>query len=396
MKLTVPTNWDDGLILGLPGDEVLEVYGKLATDFVGGGRASFVLFPISKKKASIHIAKIHKQGFKFNYLLNAVCIGNRELTRRGHQKIIRLVDWLTRIEVDSVTVSIPSMFKLIKEKFPSLRINVSVQANINSVKEARAWDGLGADKITLSVLDVNRDFVLLKKIRNAVRCQLQLVANLKCLRGCPFYRYHENLNSHASQSGHPLNGYMIDYCTIRCNLLRMSSPIEYIKSGWIRPEDICHYEDVGINTLKIVGRQMQTEFILKIVNAYAKRRYDGNLLDLLPTHQKSIMVGKRNPLSYLHKLKFFFRPQFVNIFRLQKVRKLFDEEGVYINNRALDGFLNYFIDGKCNSACGSHCNYCNDIFSKAVSINSEYQDKLINSTESFLQELYSGSMFKLF
>jgi len=396
MNLTIPTNWDDGLIPGLPKDKVSEVYGKLAADFVGGGRASFILPPISRKKAATHIAKIHKQGFKFNYLLNAVCMGNRELERRGQQEIIRLIDWLVKVEVDSVTVSVPFLFKLIKDNFPFLKINVSVQANINSVKEAMAWDELGADKITLSVLDVNRDFILLKKIRNAVRCQLQLIANLKCLAGCPFHRYHENLNSHASQSGHPLHGYMIDYCTIRCNLIRMSSPLEYIKSGWIRPEDICHYEEVGINTLKIVGRQMQTEFILKIANVYAKGRYDGNLLDLLPTHQKSIMVGKSNVLSYLRRLKFFLRPQFVNIFRLQKVRKLFDEEGVYINNRALDGFLNYFMEGKCNFACGAHCSYCNDVFSKSVSINSEYQNKLINSTKGFLQELYCGSMFKLF
>lgn len=149
MSLAIPTNWDDGLISGLPRDKVLEVYGKLAADFVGGGRASFILPPVSRKKVAVHIAKIHKHGFKFNYLLNAVCMGNRELERQGQQKIISLVDWLVKAEVDLVTVSVPFMFRLIKDNFPSLKINVSVQANVNSVKEAMAWDELGANKITL-------------------------------------------------------------------------------------------------------------------------------------------------------------------------------------------------------------------------------------------------------
>ena len=62
------------------------------------------------------------------------------------------------------------------------------------------------------------------------------------------------------------------------------------------------------------------------MNAYAQRRYDGNLMDLLPTHQKGLVIGKKKFFSYLHKLKFFFRPQYVNVFKLQKARQLFGEE----------------------------------------------------------------------
>jgi len=243
IKFSVPTNWQDDLIPGLPKDTVSELYGKLAVDFVGGGRASSILYPVSKKKAAAHIATAHKYGFGFNYLLNSTCIDNRELKESGRRKIIKLVTWLTEVGVDSVTVSIPSMLRLIKKNFPALKVSVSVQVNVNSVKEAQIWDESGADKITLSVLDTNRDFSLLQRIRAAVKCQLQLIANLKCLLGCSFYKYHANLNAHASQAGHRLKGYLIDYCTLKCNSIRISRPVEYIKSGWIRPEDVCHMKN---------------------------------------------------------------------------------------------------------------------------------------------------------
>ena len=43
--LSVATNFDDGLLDVLSGYPVTEVFGKLPSDAVGGGRASFT-FPV--------------------------------------------------------------------------------------------------------------------------------------------------------------------------------------------------------------------------------------------------------------------------------------------------------------------------------------------------------------
>lgn len=48
MKLSVPTNWDDGLIETFTGARVDEVYGKLASDIFGGGRAAYLARPVSE------------------------------------------------------------------------------------------------------------------------------------------------------------------------------------------------------------------------------------------------------------------------------------------------------------------------------------------------------------
>ena len=43
MKLSVACNFDDALLDGLRGYPVYEIYGKLTSDFFGGGRPSFYL-----------------------------------------------------------------------------------------------------------------------------------------------------------------------------------------------------------------------------------------------------------------------------------------------------------------------------------------------------------------
>ena len=388
MKFSVPTNWEQDLIPKLRKDNIDEVYGKLAYDFVGGGRASFLIPHVSKKKAAVHIKEIHKNGLSFNYLLNTTCLGNLEWTASGQKKIRRLLDWLVSIGVDKVTVSIPYLLELIKKCYPQLKVAISTQAGIDTVERAMMWENLGADKLTLSVVDVNRNFKLLKRIRESVKCELQLIGNLLCLYRCPFYKYHSALNAHASQPGYRLRGFVIDYCSLRCTTYRLNNPVEFIRSLWIRPEDISYYEGVGIDGIKLVDRGMKTESIALIVNAYLARRHDGNLLDLMPHATKNIMFQDSKPW---HKLRYFFRPLLVNIFRLQKGRGLFSSANIYIDNRKLDGFIEYFLNNDCSLRSCRECSYCKNISKEVLKIDSGHQ---LRDMEEYISELVSGGMFK--
>lgn len=394
IQFSVPTNWQDDLIPGLPTHAVSEIYGKLDADFIGGGRASAILHSVSRKKAARHIKQAHTYGFKFNYLLNGTCLGNWELTKSGQNKIKELIEWVIEAGADSVTVSSPFMMKLIKKSYTLFKVNVSVQENVNTIRKALMWEEIGADKITLSVLDTNRNFSLLKKIRGAVSCRLQLIANLKCLAGCNLYKYHSNINAHASQSQHRLKGYLIDYCTLRCGLIRVQEPVEYIKSMWIRPEDAHYYEALGIDGLKLVGRQMPTFFIHKIAHAYANRSYKGNLLDILSGAKKNIVTGNKQVLSYFRKVKYFLKPYYVNPFYLKEASNLFAEDYVTINNCGLDGFLDYFVEERCDFTCKTGCNYCYDVAKKVLNINTVKQKERIKRIESFLNKLYTGRLFR--
>lgn len=391
MRYSIPTNWQDDLIDGLiPGDN-FELYGKLKDDIIGGGRPSAILPYVSPDKAKRHIQAAHQKGFCFNYLLNGTCLDNIQYLQSQKKDILEMLSWLVSIEVDSVTISSLYLYRLIRKYAPRLNIYVSVQENINNEFQIKRWDEMGVDKITLSVLDINRNFPLLKNMRKKIKCDLQLIANLKCLLGCHAHSYHSNLNAHSSQSHHKLKGYLIDYCTLRCNYIRLSNPVEFIKSLWIRPEDVHYYEEIGINWLKLVGRQMNSENIHRIFKAYNQRRYDGNLLDLLSSSQKYFDYKK---LKFI--FKYFFRPQYINVLNLLQARNIFKEEGIFIDNRGLDGFLEYFWKEKCNFTCGQQCNYCQEVADRVIVIDHKYQERIIRNNRIFLNNLINGRMFNYF
>lgn len=395
IKFNVATNWQEDFLLKIKKGSIAELYGKLNDDFIGGARPSSCTPYISRKKISAYIGNVHKNGLEFNYLLNSTCLDNREITKEGYYEIRTLLDWLGNIGVDSVTVAIPYLLELIKKQYPQFKICVSAQANVDTVKRAARWEDLGADEITLSFINVNRDFSLLREIKNNIKCKLNVIANLDCLYHCPFYEYHSNLSSHASQSCHHNKGFLVDYCYLRCIYQRFKNPVEFIRSPWIRPEDIHYYEDIGIDRIKLLNRGMTTEALIRVVDAYASRRYDGNLLDLFSDPSKNITNQKG---LLFHKIKLFFRPSLVNIFKLFKMmnsmRELLSKRGVYIDNRALDGFIDYFIKGECSLKTCKECNYCEEVSKRVVKIDHGYQREVVEKYGEYLNAILSGGIFK--
>lgn len=388
MRFSVATNWEHRLIQQTASEKVTEFFGKLAHDDVGGGRAAFLIPPVSRKHAAEHVRVAHQQGKKFNYLLNATCLGNMEWTMAGQRKIRRLLDWLSEVGVDSVTVSIPYLVELIKESYPQLKVGISTQVGINNERRARFWEELGADKLCLSFVDINRNFSALERIRQGVSCELQLIANLLCLYGCPFYAYHSDLNAHASQSHHRLKGFVTDYCSLKCTHRRFANPVEFVRAPWIRPEDIHHYEGLGIDSLKLVDRGMTTEALLKIIEAYTRGRHRGDLMELMPHPSKNIMFQRS---SLAHKARYFLRPGLVNVLRFAKGRDLFAGAEVRIDNQKLDHFLQFFLHNDCSKLSCAKCTHCEETAAQAVTSDSAGQARRI---DHYLAELISGRMFR--
>jgi len=57
---------------------------------------------------------------------------------------------------------------------------------------------------------------------------------------------------------------------------RLRDPSQLIRSAWIRPEDLRHYEEIGIHDFKLSGRTKTVAWILKCMRAYAKRSFKSN------------------------------------------------------------------------------------------------------------------------
>lgn len=391
MQFSIPTNWQDDLLPKINKTGVVELYGKLESDFIGGGKHSFQLPDVSKKQIEKYIRNIHKFGLEFNYLLNATCLNNLESTIFGQKQICRLLDWLVKIKVDAVTVSIPYLLELIKRQYPALKVYISTLANIDTIQKAKLWEELGADRITLLNTDLNRNFYKLRQIRKNIKCKIQLIANANCLYGCPFHLYHANSASHSSQSLHSTRGFIIDYCRISCRYMQLANPVEFIRSTWIRPEDSCYYQNIGIDILKIIDRGMSSEALSLIVNAYVNKTYNGNLMDLFPHPLKTLSFKKFNPVK---KFKYFFRPFTVNVFRLLKSKDLLSEPPIYIDNNLLDGFIDHFLKNDCSAISCKECGYCESIAKKVVKINKDLQNEIVVKYCKYLNSIISGTIFK--
>lgn len=390
MKFSVPTNWQDDLLPQFNSPEITEVYGKLAEDFVGGGRNAYSLPNVSKKRVANYIRDIHKNDCEFNYLLNASCLGGKEFTSKGQKQIFRLLDWLVKTGVDSVTVSLPYLAEMIRKNFPSVKIAVSVMAHVDSIEKAKFWESLGAYSITLVHTKLNRDFKLLEQLRKNIKCQLQLMANNHCIYNCPLEEYHELFASHGSQSGYSNGNFIFDYCYLTCRYKKIIQPALLISSPWIRPEDVSLYDEIGIDNIKLVDRRLPSAELIKIIKAYINKRYEGNLLELFPT------LGGASPVNLsniLLRIKHFFRPSAANIFMVFKLKDLLETIDIFIDNRALDGFINFFLTHNCRLISCDDCGYCQEIANKVVKIDKDYQDKIGREYRGFLELLSSGKAF---
>src|SRR5512147_1547114 len=343
--LSVATNFDDSLLDALSGYPVTEVFGKLSSDPVGGGRASFTLAPTSRKRFERHVQIAREKGIGFNYLLNPACMDNREYTRQGQREIEALLEYIEGAGVNAVTISLPLLLPIIKKRHPRLKVRVGVYARVDSVAKARFWEDGGANCITLESLSVNRDFGLLAALRNALKIELQLIVNANCQLFCPLSGQHMVNLSHASQKGHPTAGFMIDWCVMRCSYDKLRDPAQYLRSEFIRPEDLGIYLDMGYDSFKVLERGAPTPVLTKRVKAYSEGRYDGNLLDLIQPFgykEKSDASLSRGLFS---KWKYLLRPRMVQLSKFMKLKELATRRGmlaplegepVYIDNNKLD------------------------------------------------------------
>jgi len=391
MKFSIPTNWQEDLLEKIDLRKTEELFGKLEYDCVGGAHASCLLPPVRKSTVVRQIAKVHAHGLKFNYLLNAPCLSNIEWTRAGQKNIRVLLDWVSEAGADSVTVAVPYLIQLIKKCYPHFQTNVSIGGAVDTPLRAQYWEDLGADLITLSCVDVNRNFGILKKIRARVRCKLQLIANLPCLPSCHMQRYHGGIASHASREHDVSGNFHIDYCSLTCRFMRLADPEKFISAVWIRPEDVIFYEEIGIDRIKLVDRGMNTETLVRVVNAYTDGRYDGNLMDLFPFSIDRYVVSSKK--YFWKKLKYFFHPLKFNLPRFMELNRTLPASPIYLDNRKLDGFLDFFIQGKCpDNDCG-RCGYCRSVAEKALVIPAEYREKMLRVYEEMLDELASGELF---
>ncbi|HEY9061406.1 MAG TPA: U32 family peptidase [Pseudobacteroides sp.] len=413
MPYSLGCNFDPKLIEVISkidkGKSIKSVFGKMRSDLLGGGRASMVLPDISIRELKEYIELCHSKGLKFNYLLNPMCMENKEFSPRYHKKIISYIDNLVSIGIDAVTVNSPYLCELIKKRYPNIKVSIGLYAYIFDLHHIEYWHNLGADELTL-FHKINRNFELLEKMLNYTKnsnMSLRLIANNVCLHSCPYAVMHGTSQAHASQNKHFSKHVNLDYCLLKCTTEKIKNPTQLIASEWIRPEDIKHYENLCEKTgnynfsIKLLDRTKSTDFLTKVIKAYTQKVYNGNLLDILVWPRLSETVK-------VHKKPFIFKA-ITGRYNIDEVKKFFDAFNLpdfYLDNRKLDGFLEKFTTkfvcdeftcegSEISKPSGiTKCSYCKTWAEKAISFNDEERKKWLLKTDSVNSGLVESKIFE--
>src|SRR3989344_271120 len=281
IKYTIATNFDSKLVEGYnqlnekyQDAKITEIFGSLPVSVVGSGRSASSLPNITKEELKKHIELAHVHGILFNYLLNAK-LNWKELDLN---KVTGELDSLLEAGIDSVTLSDYRLIRLIREKYPTLPINVSTISGVDTFEEATEYDKLGVRSITLNFHTINRNLKKIEEIVKGIDCKIVLYANSSCLDHCAVRNTHYDYLGRLSRKESRLE---VDPFILWCTKRFLKDQLQLLKNPFIRPEDVKEYQNLGVDTFKLSDRREPTECLLELAGVYLAQEYRGNLFTLL-------------------------------------------------------------------------------------------------------------------
>jgi hypothetical protein len=208
--------------------------------------------------------------------------------------------------------------------------------------------------------------------------------------------YHQNGFAHASNGSH---GLFIDYCFLHCTMKRLEDPSMLIKAGWIRPEDIGFYEQLGYEHFKLLERGIPLAELLKRVKAYSSRSSGENLAELILPYGFT-EAPEKQPFWLL---RHFLRPTQVRPWKLRPFYAMLKEQGMLfalernpfrINPAKIPSdFIHGFEQRRCSHLACEDCRYCDDIAAKAVTIDSAFRQQQLARIRQACRSLADGGLW---
>ena len=330
---------------------IKETYGQLTEGYIhNSGRATGIIPDVQMRDLEKYVDFSLKKGIAFNYTINAACFGNLEFSNTGIKQIKKLLTDLKNIGVNNLTLTTPGIIELVKTIAPEMRIKASAICQINSVEKMKHYLRLGIDRFVVEP-SIIRDFSILRNMAQLASENMEIIINDKCMRDCPYRIFHYN------QTAHDNNKIAESYYFMSCGVEKSQNILKYLNLNWIRPEDLCLYQNIGIKYLKVEGREfIKTGNIEKLLECYINESFDGNLLDLLHVFA---------PYDFSHQ--------------------------PYIDNKKLDGYVRSFYNEEvvCQQVC-EKCGYCAGYVNKAFKMSNKMSSNAIdyyNANNLYLERL---------
>jgi collagenase-like PrtC family protease len=243
-----------------------------------------------QRKMEEELQKIKNKGIKLNLLFNSNCYGKESLSEHLISKVYSTLDYLIEnVGLDSVTTTSPIIAREVKREFPFLEVRASVNMKLGTVKSLKYisnyFDGYYIQR------EYNRDFERIKELKKWCdnnSKKLYILVNSGCLSYCSTQTFHDNLVAHEEEISKIVN-IQNGYSGICWEYLKdKGNKISFLQdSTWIRPEDINKYNSC-FNLGKLATRVHSNP--RKVVEAYVRGAYSGNLLDLFEPNHSSLLA----------------------------------------------------------------------------------------------------------
>ncbi|MDY6863688.1 MAG: peptidase U32 family protein [Thermodesulfobacteriota bacterium] len=317
MKIVIGSPGDiksTGSILSEIGNNISEIYLSVNIHQFGSGRDDIYDLSVGELKEIRRLAS--SCGVEISVALNSPCFNGIQFHPPFQEELKNFLIQLKDIGIDKLIITDPYLIRYILNEFPSFEICVSSISYVDTPEKARFYDNIGVSRIILPI-DLVRNLPMLKRIRHGVSCSLEVMANLGCMYNCPYHTYHSQYHTHKAKNGLSDMIFKGDYYKNGCNEIFRNEPWRLIGASYIRPEDIPVYDDLGIEYLKLAGRELPISWIINSAKAYINQKYYGNILEILTT---------------TYKLKDEF----------------------YLDNKELQGLLEQTL-GICNKGCYEDC-----------------------------------------
>lgn len=225
------------------------------------------------------LRKIKAMGIRLDLLFNANCYGTDAMSQVMEGKVCSVIDFLGENDLcpEVVTTTSPAIAHMIREHYQDIELKASVNMKIGSVKGmeyvAHLFDSYCIAK------ECNRDLARLQEMRHWAQDngkKLTMLANSGCMRDCSGQIFHDNMVAHEAEIAKQKN---IQFLPYMCwNYLKdPKNRVAVLQNTWVRPQDIDRYEGL-VDQVKLATRAHQLPGM--VIDAYARRKYSGNLLDL--------------------------------------------------------------------------------------------------------------------
>lgn len=278
MKLVVGSNGElecTSRILNSSDGSVDEIYLSVKDSIYSSGRPDVKDLDFSDLEEHIKMTK--ESDVNLSVAFNATCYSGKENSHEFRKEFNIFLESLCNTGAERIILAHPVLIALAKKEFPKLHVSVSSFNMVDNAIKAGYFAGMGADRIILAA-ETNRNLGELQLIIDSYpETEFEIMLNNGCNYYCPFEYSHGSSQSHMNEfEGKKKNQYPSE-----CTKQLLEEPWKILVSPFIRPEDSHFYEEMGVEYFKIAGRNTKTDWIINALDAYQKRSYTGNIVDIL-------------------------------------------------------------------------------------------------------------------